>query len=201
MRKFPLAGLLAALPLGLTLACSGGTPPTNVAPTAQAVANQAAPTMQAAAPTVQAAVQQAVPTIQAAATAAAPTVQAVATQAARQAAPIVATVDAGAPVRIVDARMTPGDATLTLQNATTQMVDLTGWVLDVGGTSLRLPANTQVGPGMSVTIHTGPGTSSGSNVYLGQEGQKLADALKPGVRVALTNPAGAPVTAFTVPTG
>jgi hypothetical protein len=185
----------------LTAACSGGTPTTNVAPTAQAVATQAAPTVQAAIPTMQAAVQQAVPTMQAAATAAAPTVQAMATQAARQAAPVLATADAATPVRIIDARMAPGDATLTLQNASAQMVDLTGWVLDVGGTTIRLPANTQVGPGMSVTLHTASGTSSGSNIYLGQDGQALAAALKPGVRVALTNPAGAPITAFTVPTG
>ena len=188
MKGFFRLALAGALPLTLA-ACSTTGAPSNVnAPTVQAAATQVAPTMQAAA-------TQAAPTVQAAATMVAPTVQAAATQVA----PAAATAQAAAPVRITSARVTAGDAMLTVEGTGSQQVDLTGWTLGVGGSQVRLPANTAVGPGQAVVLHTASGTSSGRDVYLGQEAQTLLQSLRPGARVSLNNPSGTEVTAFTIP--
>jgi hypothetical protein len=186
-RLFRLAAA-GALPLALAACSSSGAPPNVNAPTAQAAATQVAPTAQAAATRI-------APTVQAAATAVAPTVQAAATQAA----PAAATAQAAAPVRITAARVTTGDAMLTVEGTGSQPVDLSGWTLGVGGTGVRLPANTAVRPGEALVIHTASGTSSGSDVYLGQAAQSLVQSLRPGARVSLSNPSGTEVTAFTIP--
>jgi len=125
----------------------------------------------------------------------APTVQAAAT-----AAPAVAsTAVAAAPFRITDASITANDPRITIQNTSTQAVDLTGWTLQVGSAAMRLPANTQAPAGQALVLHGSAGTSSGKDVYLGQPTPDLAQALKPGARVALVDPSGSTITALTVP--
>jgi len=77
-------------------------------------------------------------------------------------------------------------------------VDLTGWQLQVGTASVALPGGMNVTPGQTVTLHTGSGTSTSSDVYLGSSAQSISANLKPGAQVVLQSPSG-PMTAFTVP--
>lgn len=45
--------------------------------------------------------------------------------------------------------------------------DLGGWVLiDADGNELRLPPSTKIHPGAELTVHPGPGTSEGDDLYL-----------------------------------
>jgi competence protein ComEC len=220
----PLSTALGAIVLGGSLvACSSGSPTTTTAPTAQVVATQAAPTVQALATTGAQVATQAVPTAQALATQSAPTVQALATTGARvatqgaptagalatqsaptvqavatQAAPAVATAAASSPVRILGAESNGTDSMISLQNASDTAVDLNGWVLQVGTASAHLPSLT-IQPGQSVTLHSTSGTNTATDVYLGADASALAQQAKPGARVVLQNPSGAPTTAFTIP--
>lgn len=121
-----------------------------------------------------------------------------ATQAAA-ASPAAATAAAASPVRISGVQVSSADSTIAVQNAGSAAVDLGGWRLRVAGATATLPANARVGPGESLTIHTGSGTSSGRDVYLGQEGASLVGALQPGATVALVDPQGATVAEAAVP--
>jgi hypothetical protein len=181
-------------------------------PTLQAAATQVAPTIQAAAPTVQAAATQAAPTVQAAATRAAPTIQAAATQAgptvqaaATQAAPTVqaaatqaATAAAASPIRIASVQSTPSDATISVQNTSSTSANLSGWTVQVGTATAQLPSGLTVQPNQTLTLHTGDGTSTSSDVYLGPAARNLTAEVKPGARVLLQGPSGPPA-AFVVP--
>lgn len=164
-------------------ACSptAATPPS---PTVQAVASQAAPTVQAVA-------SQVVPTAQALASQVAPAVS--------PAASAIASAVAAAPVRITNASLIPGDATITLQNTGTTAVDLSGWSVRVGTATATLPANTNVPSSGQITLHTAAGTSSGTDVYLGAQGQALLAALTPGAQVQLMNPQNVVANSFTLP--
>jgi hypothetical protein len=93
----------------------------------------------------------------------------------------------------------PTDSTITVQNSGTAAVDLSGWRLRAGTSTAALPANTRVAPGESLTVHTGSGTSSGQDVYLGQEGAALASGLQPGATVALLDGQGGVVAEMTLP--
>jgi hypothetical protein len=222
-----LASTTAVVSGVLLSACSSGTGSAPTAPTIQAAATQVAPTVQAAAPTVQAAATRAAPTVQAAATQLAPTVQALATQAAptvqaaatqaaptaqaaatqaaptvqaaaTQVAPTVQAAAASVPVRISAVNSTPTDATITVQNTSANRVDMSGWSLQVGAATAQLPSGLNVQPNQSVTLHTGEGTSTASDVYLGAAARPLTAEVKPGARVVLQGPSGPPA-AFTVP--
>lgn len=211
------AALGATLLGGALAACSGGavspgagptaqTVSTQAAPTVQAIATQAAPTVQALATTASAAVQNGAPTAQTLATTSAPTAQALATSsaptvqaAATQVAPIAATASANAPVRILGAQSTASDSMITLQNSSASSVDLSGWELQVGSATAQLPTGMVVQPGQTVTLHTSSGSSTSTDVFLGGQATSLAAQLKPGARVILANPNGAPATAFTIP--
>jgi len=125
------------------------------------------------------------------------TAQAVATQAA----PITATVTAAAPVRMTNARVTGNDANVTLQNTGDQAVDLSGWSLLVGTARAQLPNGFALPAAKSVTVHATSGTNSDSDLYLGQDSQTLVSQLRPGVTIALNNPAGGTVSSFVVPNG
>jgi hypothetical protein len=193
MKKWLTLG--AGLPLAVLVACSTASPPANVAPTAQRAAAQAAPTLQAAA-------TQAAPAIQAAATQFAPTVQALATAGAAtatQAPAVASTAVASSPVRISDASISANDPRITIQNTSNQAVDLTGWSLQIGTATMRLPANTQAPAGQALVLHATAGTSTGRDVYLGQPTPDMMQALRPGARLALVDPSGSTVTALTVP--
>jgi hypothetical protein len=111
----------------------------------------------------------------------------------------VGTAVAAAPVRILGAQLNPSDPTLTLQNTGGQPVDMTGWKLRVGSSTVNMPANSKVGPNETVTIHVAPGTSTAKDVYLGAEAMTLATALRPGARVAIENQSGSTVTEFALP--
>lgn len=86
-----------------------------------------------------------------------------------------------------------------LQNPTPMALDLTGWKLRIGTTSVSFPSNSRIGPNETAVIHLGPGTSSGNDIYLGQEGQALASALKPGARITLEGPNGQMIAEFALP--
>ena len=211
------AALAAAVVGGALVACTSSTPSPSTAPTAQTLATQAAPTVAAvatqAAPTVQAlatsgaaAATRAAPTAQALATQAAPTVQSLATQSAptvqslaTQVAPVAATASASAPVHILGVQSTSTDASISLQNTSSSNVDLGGWQLKVGTSTVTLPAGLTVPAGQTVALHTSSGTSTATEVYLGSTASSIAPLLKPGAQVVLENPSGAPTTAFTIP--
>ncbi len=143
----------------------------------------------------QATATQAAPTVQALATQAAPPVQALATQVA----PAVASAVALSPVQVVNAQVGTTDSTITLRNAGMSSVDLSGWTLRAGSTSVRVPGSPTVPPGGTITLHTGQATSTAGEVYLGQEGQMLAQALLPGATVLLVDPSGAIASQFMIP--
>jgi hypothetical protein len=106
---------------------------------------------------------------------------------------------ASVPVQISGLQLSPTDPTLTLRNTGSSPVDLTGWRLEVGSTMVSLPSSAQIGAGGSLTVHLTTGTSSSTDIYLGQVGSALIGSLQPGAKVALTNPQGGVVSEYTVP--
>jgi hypothetical protein len=104
---------------------------------------------------------------------------------------------------------------IDLQNPTPLTIDLSGWKLKIGGQTVTLPSNARIGPNETATIHfvnppatptaggtssTGAtATSSGKDIYLGNEGPQLVSALRPGARLMLENPQGQVVTEFALP--
>ena len=184
--------LVASVFGGVVLAACSAASGTPTLPTTSP-AQQA--TVQAVQPTVQALATQSAPTVQSAATQAAPTIRAAQTQVV---APISATVSASAPIHITSVQTSGADSTIQIQNTSTGAVDLTGWQLQVGNASAALPSGMSVAPGASVTVHTGTGTSTPTDVYLGAQAQNVSANVKPGAQVVLQSPSG-PVTAFTVP--
>ena len=166
-------------------------PPAAKAPASPAVASPAAsPAPTAASP---------VATAAAAAASPAATAVAAASPLATQAAPAVGTAVAASPVRIVGAQLNPVDTTLSVQNAGSAEVDMSGWRLRVGSTTATLPANTRVAPGGTITLHTGSGTSTGSDVYLGQDAMALLSGLQPGASVSLVDGQGQVISEFVLP--
>lgn len=123
----------------------------------------------------------------------------IATQAAA-AAPAVATqVTAASPVRFAGVNLSPTDTTITVQNAGTSAVDMSGWQLRVGDATATMPPNTSAAPGDTITIHTASGTSSGRDVYLGAQGAALLSGLQPGANVRLVDAQGGVQAEFTIP--
>lgn len=184
--------LVASVFGGAALAACSATGGPSAPPTLSPGQNA---TVQSVQPTVQAAATQAAPTIQAAATSAAPTIQAAATQVA---APMSATISASAPIHITAVQSSQSDSTIALQNTSPSVVDMSGWKLEVGSANVALPSGMSVSPGATVTLHTGTGTSTPTDVYLGSSAETISSNLKPGAQVVLQSPSG-PMTAFTVP--
>jgi len=76
---------------------------------------------------------------------------------------------------------------------------MAGWKLQVGSVSVALPSGARAAPNDSVTIHTGAGTSSGQDIYLGQDAAPLVGGLRPGATLALIDAQGTSVAQFTLP--
>ncbi len=93
----------------------------------------------------------------------------------------------------------PADSTLTLENSSGAPVDLTNWSVRLGATSLKLPANTVVPPNGRLVVHSGTGTSTASDVYLGQDTATLLTALQSGTTVSLVDASGNVVGEMTPP--
>lgn len=212
MTKYLVIGTASIVPLAVSLACSL-SPATAVQPTSTVVSNTAVPTIQAAptdvvptantlrtqiAPTVNAVATQVAPTLIAVQTQVAPTLDAIGTE-------VVPTVNAAATttaesaLRITGAQLASSEPTITVQNDGNQMLDLSGWTLQVGDTPVKLPPNTEVGAGQSVVLHGSSGTTETDNLYLGTPFQTALNALQPGARVVLENPSGVILATFTVP--
>jgi hypothetical protein len=120
------------------------------------------------------------------------------------AAAAVGTASAASPVQIAGVQASPTDTRISLRNNSTSVVDLSGWTLRVGRNSVNLPGNARVAPGEMVTLHTGSGTSSGTDIYLGQDTATLLSNVQAGDRVALMDSRGTVVTEFQLtaqPTG
>jgi hypothetical protein len=86
-----------------------------------------------------------------------------------------------------------------LRNSGSSAMNLAGWKLRGGSSTASLPSSAQVSPGDTVTIHFGPGTTSGKDWYLGSDAASLMPGLRPGARVQLENPQGSVVTDFALP--
>jgi hypothetical protein len=203
-------GRLSALAAVMALtACGPGAPttsPTAQTPATQVATSSPAATVGAAASPVAAAASPAATQAAAAASPVATQIAAaaspVATQAAAAASPVAtqaAAAAAASPVRITGGQLSPTDTTITIQNAGTQAVDMSGWRMRVGTATAALPANTRVGPGETLTVHTAGGTSAGRDVYLGQEAAALLGGLQPGAGVALLDAQGNVVSEFVLP--
>jgi Lamin Tail Domain len=104
-------------------------------------------------------------------------------------------------VRVTSVNVAAQDSTIALQNAGTQPVNVSNWSVQVGSARATLPSGVNVQPGQSVMLHTTAGTSTQSDVFLGQDAQAITTQLRPGVEVVVNNPAGSPVTSFVVPNG
>ena len=180
---------IVALVLGAVLAgCSTGGPTVSAGPTVQAAATRAPATAAVVA-------TQVAPTAQAVATQVAPTVQAVSTQAAAA----VGTASASAPVQIAAIHLNTADTTVEIRDTSSNPVDLTGWQLRAGSTTVPLTSGARVMPDQPLTVHTATGTNTSGNVYLGQDVQALSQAVKPGDALELVNPQGVTVSRATIP--
>jgi hypothetical protein len=102
-------------------------------------------------------------------------------------------------VRVIDGRISPIDTTITLENISTTSVDLTGWRVLVGSTSIPLPVGIRVNPGERLTLHSARGTDTAQDVYLGQEALTIMTVLRPGSRVALVDAEGVTFAEYTIP--
>ncbi len=212
MARHLAIGTASLVPLVLTIAC-GGSPATSVQPTPTAAPAQAVPTIQAAptdviatanalstqiAPTLNAAATQVGPTLVAVQTQVAPTLNAIGTQVA----PTVnaaATTTAESALAITGAQLASSEPTITVQNDGDRSIDLSAWSLQVGNTPVKLPPNTELGPGKSLVLHGSSGTTDNDNLYLGSAFQTALNALQPGEQVVLESPSGSAVASFTVP--
>ena len=181
-----LRPLAAMAPLMFLVGCAQGGAPSS--PTIQAGATQVAKAASPVAATVLASPAAASPR------AASPVVASPAA-----ASPLAGTAVAAAPVRITNVQVQPTDTTITLQNAGSTAVDLGGWKLQVGTNEATLPPNTRVAPGGTITIHTGSGTNTGNDVYLGQPAAALITGLQTSSRIALVDDRGTVVNEFNLP--
>ena len=190
MRRYLACLTLAILALAVLGACTPSPTP-------------AAPTVGAAATSVATAAQPAAATAMAAASPVATQVVAVASPAVATAAAgasPVATAAAGAsPIRITDARLGASDVTISLQNASSTAVDLTGWRLRVGSATAALPSGARVAPNESVTLHSAAGTNTARDIYLGQESSALMQGVVPGASVELVDQQGNTAASFRIP--
>src|SRR5579859_3727870 len=84
-----------------------------------------------------------------------------------------------ASVQTVGANVGANDASITVHDSGSQPLILSGWTLMVGTTPVQLPANTTIPAGLSLTLHAASGTSSGTDVYLGQNAQQIQNSLRP----------------------
>jgi hypothetical protein len=91
------------------------------------------------------------------------------------------------------------DSTVTLQNGGSTPIDLSNYTLTIGTVPIKLPPNSRVEAGQRVVIHTGSGTSTGSDIYLGQDFAVIATAVQPGAVIVLRDANGGTVTQTTVP--
>jgi hypothetical protein len=150
----------------------------------------------------------------------APTVQTGVTQVATPAVAGGSPTAAGS-IQIAQVTVNNTDAVIFLQNVgaggsgSTASVDISGWKLEVGTTTVTLPAATRIAPGTTLGVHAGPPTpaspsaspsavavaSPGSqqSVELGADGAALRAALQPGVQVLLVNSRGEVVSQGAVP--
>jgi competence protein ComEC len=102
-------------------------------------------------------------------------------------------------LQIAGATVGPTDSTLTVRNSGTTIADLAGWELRVGSERATLPSSATVLPGQSLTIHTGTGTDTATDVYLGTRASTLASGFRAGAQVVLVDPVGRPLVQFTIP--
>jgi hypothetical protein len=142
---------------------------------------------------------QAVPTVVAMATQVAPQAQAAATQVAPQA-QAVATQVAQSPIGISNVRAQVDNLTVTLRNTSNQPVNLGGYTLRVGNMPYTLPQSAAaMAPGATMSIHTGQGTNTASDVYLGQDAAAVISAAAANPSVALIAPGGNVIAEAAVP--
>jgi hypothetical protein len=102
-------------------------------------------------------------------------------------------------LQITGATLGPSDSTLALRNTGTTVIDLAGWELRVGSERATLPSGATVPPGQLLTIHTGSGTDTATDVYLGARAATLANGFRSGAQVALLDQAARPVVQFVIP--
>ncbi len=102
-------------------------------------------------------------------------------------------------LQITGVTVGPSDSTLTLRNTGTTIIDLAGWELRIGPERATLPSGATVPPGQSLTIHTGSGTDTATDLYLGTRAASLANGFRSGAQVALVDPAARPVVQFVIP--
>ena len=143
--------------------------------------------------------------------AARPTVQPNATAVATTAA--ASTAQTARPVQIIGVQVTGGDAAVLLRNvggSSSAPVEITGWTLQAGTTSVTLPERT-IGQQETIAIHTssatppdappGPTVEPRNRLFLGPQGQALRDALQPGTVVRLLDHQQRVEAQFTLPQG
>jgi hypothetical protein len=111
----------------------------------------------------------------------------------------VGTTTALAPIAFAGAKLDPTDPQLMLRNSGASAMNLAGWKLRVGSATAAMPSTAQIGPGDTVIIHFGPGTTSAKDWYLASEAASLMPGLRPGARVQLENAQGNVVSDFALP--
>jgi hypothetical protein len=102
-------------------------------------------------------------------------------------------------MQITAVAVSSADVAITIQNSSGSPVDLSGWKLRAGSATATLPSGARVPANDSVTIHTSAGTSTGRDIYLGQDAAALLPELRPGATLALLDAQGNTVTEFRLP--
>lgn len=115
------------------------------------------------------------------------------------ASPVATAASTASPVRITNVQVNPTDTTITIQNSGSTAVDMAGWKLQAGSATVALPSGARAAPNDSVTVHAGTGTSTGRDIYLGQEATTLAGGLRPGASLRLLDAQGTVITQFALP--
>jgi hypothetical protein len=151
-----------------------------------------------------------------------PSTLVVQTNAARTPLAVSTSQSTGSPLQIAQVQIHQNDTTIQIQNTggstPATPIDPSGWMLQVGTTSVSMPGATRLPPGQNLVIHARPAPNGSPapeptsttlsstqtpiptiDVYLGPEGAVLRDALTPGTTLQLLDPKTALVSEYTLP--
>lgn len=102
-------------------------------------------------------------------------------------------------LQITDLSLNPNDPSFTLTNTGSTPVDMTGWKMRVGNTTVDFPGSAQVAPNEKVTVHLSTGATTQQDIYIGREAAAVVSLLTPGADLAIQNQQGQTVARLAVP--
>ncbi|MCC6175870.1 MAG: lamin tail domain-containing protein [Chloroflexi bacterium] len=103
------------------------------------------------------------------------------------------------PVQIVGMGLDSSGPTLTIRNTSGQTIDLADWRLYVGEAAVTVPEDARLAPGEALTLHFASGPDTANDLYLGDQARTLAQGVRPGATVQITNEDGQTMLRGTIP--